>query len=53
MAARVWPVFVVYLLAFVAIIAIASEAVVGLGVVLLIWRRTGTGDIDEYVEVEG
>jgi NADH-quinone oxidoreductase subunit K len=40
-------------LAFVAIIAMASEAVVGLGVVLLIWRRTGTGDIDEYVEVEG
>jgi len=40
-------------LAFFAIIAMASEAVVGLGVVLLIWRRTGTGDIDEYVEVEG
>jgi NADH-quinone oxidoreductase subunit K len=40
-------------LAFFAIIAMASEAVVGLGTVLLIWRRTGTGDIDEYVEVEG
>ena len=27
--------------------------VVGLSVVLLLWRRTGTGDVEEFIDVEG
>ena len=40
-------------LALMAVVAMASEAVVGLAVAMLMWRRTGTGDIDEYIEVDG
>jgi len=40
-------------LAFFALVAVGSITVLGLSVVLLLWRRTGTADIDELVDVEG
>jgi len=40
-------------LAFFALVSTAGLAVVGLSVVLLLWRRTGTADIEEFIDVEG
>jgi len=40
-------------LAFFALVTTGAIAVVGLSVVLLLWRRTGTGDVEEFVDVEG
>jgi NADH-quinone oxidoreductase subunit K len=39
--------------AFFAILAMAGEAITGLSVVLLLWRRTGSADIDDFLDVEG
>jgi len=40
-------------LAFFALVTTGAIAVVGLSVVLLLWRRTGTGDVEEFIDVEG
>jgi NADH-quinone oxidoreductase subunit K len=40
-------------LAFFAMVTTGAVAALGLSLVLLVWRRTGTADIDELVDVEG
>jgi NADH-quinone oxidoreductase subunit K len=40
-------------LAFLALVTAGATAVVGLSVVMLLWRRTGSADVDELIDVEG
>lgn len=39
--------------ALFALVSTGAIAAVGLSVVVLLWRRTGTGDVEEFVDVEG
>jgi NADH-quinone oxidoreductase subunit K len=40
-------------LAFLAVLASAAEALVGVGIAFLLWRRIGSSDRDDLVDVEG
>jgi len=40
-------------LALFAVVAAGAEASVGIAIALLVWRRTGSADVDELIEVEG
>lgn len=39
-------------LALIAVIAVAAEIAVGLGIALLVRRRIGSGDLDDLIELE-
>ena len=39
--------------AFLAVLGSAAQLAVGVALALLVWRRTGSSDSDDLVEVEG
>ena len=39
--------------ALFAVVGSGVEGAVGIAIALLVWRRTGSSDVDELVEVEG
>jgi NADH-quinone oxidoreductase subunit K len=40
-------------LALLAVLAAAAEALVGVSIAFLLWRRIGSSDIDDLIDVEG